>query len=90
MGLVESLPPQEREALERQARERWGELDPEELARAVLELVVRRYFGPASLCKYGGDRCGGSPGSGARRVSLGPEKTGVYRLRGTGVVAGWG
>lgn len=51
-GLLDSLPPQERERLEQKARERFGDLDPDELGKAVLELVVRGSFGPARLPRY--------------------------------------
>jgi DNA-binding transcriptional ArsR family regulator len=52
-GLLDSLPPSRREELEREATEQFGDLDPEELQKAVLELVARRSFGPARLGKYG-------------------------------------
>jgi predicted AAA+ superfamily ATPase len=52
-GLLDSLPPSRREELEREAAEQFGDLDPEELQKAVLELVARRSFGPARLGKYG-------------------------------------
>lgn len=51
--LAGSLSPAEREELEREARERFGAADGEELEKAVLELVVRRRFGPARLRRYG-------------------------------------
>ena len=52
-SLVDSLAPSRREELEREATEQFGDLDPEELQKAVLELVARRSFGPARLGKYG-------------------------------------
>ena len=52
-GLLDSLPPSRREELEREVVEQFGDLDPEELQKAVLELVARRSFGPARLGKYG-------------------------------------
>jgi hypothetical protein len=52
-GLLESLPTSRREELEQEATEQFGDLDPEELQKAVLELVARRSFGPARLGKYG-------------------------------------
>jgi DNA-directed RNA polymerase subunit F len=51
-GLVDSLPPSRREELEREAAEQFGDLDPEELQKAVLELVARRNFGPDRLRRY--------------------------------------
>ncbi len=48
-GLLNSLGPAEREAIERQAAEELKDEDPE---KAVLEIVVRRYFGPGRLQKY--------------------------------------
>jgi DNA-binding transcriptional ArsR family regulator len=53
LGLLDSLPPSRREELEREVVEQFGDLDPEELQKAVLELVARRSFGPARLGKYG-------------------------------------
>lgn len=52
-GLLDSLTRREREGLERKARERFGELAPEELEKALVDLVVRRSFGPARLARYG-------------------------------------
>jgi DNA-binding transcriptional ArsR family regulator len=48
-GLLDSLSPSRREELEREAVEQFGDLDPEELQKAVLELVARRSFGPDRL-----------------------------------------
>jgi hypothetical protein len=51
-GLLGSLPPSRREELEREGIEQFGYLGPEELQKAILELVARRSFGPARLGKY--------------------------------------
>ncbi len=51
-ALLEGLTPGRRRELEAEARERFGELDPEEIEKAVAELVIRRGFGPARLWKY--------------------------------------
>lgn len=51
-SLVAHLLPSERERLEREARERLGAEDPEDVEKAVVELVVRERFGPARLAKY--------------------------------------
>ncbi len=52
-GLLDFLAPSRREELEREAVEQFGDLEPDELQKAVLELVARRSFGPARLGKYG-------------------------------------
>jgi hypothetical protein len=52
-GLLDSLPAVHREELEREALERFGDLDREELEKAILELVARRSFRPDRLRKYG-------------------------------------
>ena len=51
-GLLDSLPPSRREELEREVVEQFGDLDPEELQKAVLELFARRNFGPDRLRRY--------------------------------------
>lgn len=51
-ALVHALTPVARRALEAEAEALYGPLSPQDLEKAVADILVRRNFGPARLARY--------------------------------------